>query len=69
MVVPQLGDNAVEGGGCSAPLAKATSGAAPGGYGSPPWLDGGARAALLELGDDGSKAKVVARFFWWTKRS
>jgi hypothetical protein len=31
-VVPRLGDNTVEGGGCSgAPSAKAMSGAAPGG--------------------------------------
>jgi hypothetical protein len=36
-VEPWLEENAVEGGGGSgAPSAKATSGAAPGGYGGPP---------------------------------
>jgi hypothetical protein len=55
------------GGGSDAPLAKATSGAAPWGSASPPLPNGGARAALLQLGIGDSKVEAVARFFWWAK--
>jgi hypothetical protein len=36
VVAPRLGDNAVRGGGSGALPAKATSGAAVGGFGDPP---------------------------------
>jgi hypothetical protein len=45
----------------------AMSGATPGGYGGPPLSNGGAQAALLQLGIGGGKAEAVARLFWWTK--
>jgi hypothetical protein len=68
-VAPWLGDNAIEGGGFGAPPANATSGVAPGGYGGPPRPNGGARVALLQLGIGDGNVEVVARFFWWIKRS
>jgi hypothetical protein len=65
VVAPRLGDDAIEGGGGSgAAPAKVMSGATPGGYGGPPLPNGGAQAALLQLGIGGGKAEAVARFFW-----